>query len=71
MPGKDIALADALSRINQCAGDTIKGLEAIVHETHLKFNASPTHIKPIRDETVKDVIFQKCAKGFYHEWISR
>ena len=35
VPGKDIPLADALSRISPCPGDTIEGLNVSVHELHL------------------------------------
>ena len=68
VPGKDIGLADALSRINPCVGDTIKGLDVTVHEMHLQINASPNRIRQIRDETVKDPalsVLKDCImKGF-------
>ena len=35
VPGKDIPLADALSRLNPCPADTIQGLDVSVHELHL------------------------------------
>ena len=31
IPGKEITLADALSRVNPCAGDEIKGLQIFYH----------------------------------------
>ena len=52
--GKNILLADALSRISPCPGDTIEGLDVSVHELHLHFNASPTRIAQIKEETAKD-----------------
>ena len=38
--GKKIPLADALSRISPCPGDTIEGLDVSLHEIHLHLNAS-------------------------------
>ena len=52
--GKNIPLADALSRISPCPGDTIEGLDVSVHELHLHLNASPTRIAQIKEETAKD-----------------
>ena len=52
--GKNIPLADALSRISPCPGDKIEGLDVSVHELHLHLNASPTRIAQIKEETAKD-----------------
>lgn len=52
--GKNIPLADALSRISPYPGDTIEGLDISVHELHLHLNASPTRIAQIKEETAKD-----------------
>ena len=52
--GKNIPLADALSRISPCPGDTIEGLDVSVHELYLHLNASPTRIAQIKEETAKD-----------------
>ena len=52
--GKNIPLADALSRTSPCPGDTIEGLDVSVHELHLHLNASPTRIAQIKEETAKD-----------------
>ena len=52
--GKNIPLADALSRVSPCPGDTIEGLDVSVHEVHLHLNASPTRIAQIKEETAKD-----------------
>ena len=41
VPGKNVPLADALSRINPLPGDTIEGLDVSVHELHL-------HLKYLR-----------------------
>ena len=37
---KKIPLADALSRISPCPGDTIEGLDVSLHEMHLHLNAT-------------------------------
>ena len=55
VPGKDIPLADALSRLNSCEADEIKGLDVSVHELNLHLNASTTQIKQIQVETAKDL----------------
>ena len=49
VPGKEITLADALSRVNPCAGDEIKGLQITVREIHAALNASPMRIKAIKE----------------------
>ena len=51
--GKNIPLADALSRISPCPGDTIEGLDVSVHKLHLHLNASPARIAQIKEETTK------------------
>jgi len=56
VPGKEIPLADALSRVSPCPGDTIEGLNVSVHELHLHLNASPTRIDQIKEETSKDEV---------------
>jgi len=48
--GKNVPLADALSRISPCPGDTIEGLDVSVHELHLHLNASSTRIAQIKEE---------------------
>ena len=35
VPGKDLGLADALSRVTPCPGATIKDLDISVHEMQL------------------------------------
>ena len=54
LPGKRIALADALNRVQQCVGNTIKDIDVSVHELHLQLNTSAIRMKQIRDETAKD-----------------
>ena len=41
LSGKDIPVADALSRISSCPGEDVQGLDISVHEVHLHLNASP------------------------------
>ena len=52
--GKEIPLADALSRLNPCNGDTIKGLDVSINELHMHLNASPTRVEQIQMETAKN-----------------
>ena len=54
VPGKDIPLADALSRLNPCQGGTIEGLDVSIHELHMHLKASSTGIQQIKEETEKD-----------------
>jgi len=54
VPGKDIPLADALSRITPMPSSTIKGLDITVHELYSQLNASATRLAQIREETEKD-----------------
>ena len=54
VPGSDVKLADALSRVNPCNTGPIRGLDLSVHEVHMHLNASPTRIVEIRMETSKD-----------------
>ena len=56
VPGKQIPIADALSRINPCATSTIKVLNVTVHELHTQLNTSTTRIGQIREETAKDTV---------------
>ncbi|CAB3990866.1 Hypothetical predicted protein [Paramuricea clavata] len=42
VPGKDVPVADALSRISSCRGDTLPGLDVTVHEVLLSLDVSPT-----------------------------
>ena len=54
VPGSDVKLADALSRLNPCNTVPIRCLYMSVHEVIMHLNASPTHIMKIRMETSKD-----------------
>jgi len=67
-PGKSIQLADALSRINPCEGEEIKGLNITVHEININVNASPTRIDDIQRETAKDPILQVLAETINKGW---
>ena len=54
--GKDLGLADAPSHVHLYPDDTIKELDIHVREMCLHFNASPTRIEQIREETAKGVV---------------
>ena len=68
IPGKEITLADALSRVNPCAGDEIKGLQITVHEIHAALNASPMRIKAIKEATAEDLLLQQIAGIITKGW---
>ena len=68
VPGKEIPLADALSRLNPCDTDTIKGLDVSIHELHMHLNASPTRVQHIQTETAKDPILNSLKSFISRGW---
>jgi transposase InsO family protein len=54
IPGKDIPLADALSRISPHDKGEVKGLNLSVHSIQPYVNATPTRLAQVREETEKD-----------------
>ena len=68
VPGKDIPVADALSRVSPCPGDTIDGLDVSVHELHLHLNATPTRINQIKEETAKDEVLLSLRTVITQGW---
>ena len=68
VPGKEIPLADALSRLNPCNTDTIKGLDVSINELHMHLNASPTRVEQIQTETAKDPILSSLKSFISHGW---
>ena len=69
VPGKDIPVADALSRISSCCGKAIQGLDVSIHEVHLHLNASPTRVSQIQEQTAKDTTLSALRKAvIMHGW---
>jgi len=68
VPGKEILLADALSRVNPCSGDEIKDLQISVHEIHSGLNATPMRIKSIQEATSNDTTLQMLAQTIQKGW---
>lgn len=68
VPVKDLLLADALSRISRCPGDTIPGLDVSIHELHQNLNASPTRIEQIKAETDKDGVLYSLKSFITRGW---
>ena len=68
VPGKDIPLADALSRLNPCSDDSIEGLDVSMHEISMHLNASPTRIQQIQSETAKDPVLTSLITFITHGW---
>ena len=68
--GKNVRLADALSRISPCPGDTctIEGLDVSVHELQPHLNASPTRIVQIKEETTKDEVLLSLRSIITQGW---
>lgn len=54
VPGKDVPVADVLSRITSCHDESVQGLDVSVHEIRQNLNASPTRVRQIQEETAKD-----------------
>jgi len=67
-PGKQLVLADALSRLDPVDGPEIKGLDVLVHELRQEVNASPQKIDLIRQETEKDSELQCLAQTVLSGW---
>ena len=68
VPGKDIPVADALSRISSCSGEDVQGLDVSLHEVHLHLNASPLRVSQIQDETAKDTALSALHEIIMHGW---
>ena len=66
VPGKDIPLADALSRISPWPGDTIDGLDVSVHKLHLHLNA--TQVDQIKKEIAKDEVLLSLRAVITQGW---
>jgi len=71
LPGKDIPVADALSRISSCPGEAVQGLDISVHEVHLHFNASPTSVCQTQEETAKDSTLSSLREVIMRGWPDR
>ena len=67
-PGRHIPLADALSRVNPCSGETLSGLDITVHELNSHLNASPTRLEEIRDETARDPELSSLRELIVNGW---
>jgi len=52
VPGKQMPLADALSRITPCPASATEGLDISIHELYSNLNASTTRITQVREETI-------------------
>ena len=68
VPGKDISLADALSRLTSCPEGEIKGLDISIHEVHSQINASPTSIIESKKETAKDAVLSLLRETIMTGW---
>ena len=68
VPGKDIPVADALSRISSCHDEAIQGLDISVHEVYLQLNSSPMRVSQIREETDKDTTLSVLREIIMHGW---
>jgi len=68
VPGRSIPLADALSPISPCPGDTIPGLDVSIHELNLHLNTSCTRLEQIKLKTAKDEDLASLKRIIYEGW---
>ena len=68
VPGRDVPVADALSRLNPCEGKEIAEMDITVHELHLQLNASQEKIRKIQQEGEKDEEIILLKKIIYEGW---
>ena len=68
VPGKDIPVTGAISRISLCYGEAVQGLYVSVHEVHLHLNASPMRVSQIREETGKDTTLSALCEIIMQGW---
>ena len=68
VPGKEIGLADALSRVKPCPGQTIKGLDISIHELHMHLNCSATRIEDIKRKTLSDSVLMALKEYIFSGW---
>ena len=68
VPGEDIPVSDALSRISSCHDEAIQGLDVSVQEVYLQLNSSPMRVPQIREETEKDTTFSAQREIITHGW---
>ena len=67
-PGKEVPVADALSRISPCDGDEIKDIDVAVHLMDNQLHASPTCLSDIRRETARDSELNAVAEAVLNGW---
>ena len=66
--GKNVPIADALSRVSPIDGDIIDGLDITVHEMHSYVNASPTAHSQVRDATSADSTIALLRETIANGW---
>ena len=68
VPGKNIGLADALSRVKPCPGNTIEGLDVSIHEMHIQLNCSATRIQALKEKTHEDPDLMALKEFIMNGW---
>ena len=68
VPGKDIPIANALSRISSCHDEAVQGLDVSVHEIYQNLNASPTRVGQIQEKTAEDPILSALREVIMGGW---
>ena len=71
LPGKDVPVADALSRISSCPGEAVQGLDISVHKVHFHLNASQTRVCQIQEETARDSTLSTLREVIMRGWPDR
>jgi transposase InsO family protein len=70
VPGKEIPLADALSRITPSAAGDIKGLDISVHEMRAILQATPACLESIKQETSRNPEMSALREVICNGWPS-
>ena len=67
-PGKQVAVADALSRISPCQGPEIDGIDVAVHHVDAHLHASASCLADARRETASDPTLSAVIEAVTHGW---
>lgn len=67
-PGKQITVADALSRVSPFPGPEISGINVAVHHVDTYLHATPTCLADVRRETAADPTLSAVVEAVTHGW---
>ena len=67
-PGKDVPIADALSRISPLKEEEIRGINVEVHQLDTLLHASPARLEDVRQDTTADTTLSVVADIIQRGW---